>query len=562
MEFINQAYSQLVELIRSMSAGTRLATVLLLVLVVVSLTYLVQYQANGGDELLLAGRSFTPSELAAIETAFAKAGLGKSQITGSQIRIPRGKKELYLAALADGSALPADFYKYLDDAIKADNPFSSPRTMDARLRTAKQRELALIIGRMTGIESATVQYDEEIKRGLSQSKQKTAMVAVQTRSGHLEEDQVKAIRNVVASAYAGLDRHNITITDLSGATYGGAIGPDGVPEDESAYVQSKVRYEREFQRKIQDQLKYIPGVIVGVNAILNPETVRSIQSLKVDPKPVATQTREITKEEKTHSPGTAGRPGAVSNGVETQGNRPLAISTSAGGPESEKTETRSDIQNVPGYDTTITQIAPLIPQKITASIDIPASYYVEIWKKRNPPVADKPAKSPDVAEIATIETETKKRIQETVRNLLPDFDKGTNPYPHVVVETYTDLPKSPVVPPPTLAQSGTTWLADNWQTVGLIVIACASLLMLRSMVRSSPVHAPSAAAVASSSATGPRLALHESADEEDTPEPARALKARFGVSAGPDLRAELRDIVKDNPDAAASILRAWIGEAA
>src|SRR4051812_97967 len=230
MDFINQAYSQLVELIRSMSAGTRLATVLLLVLVVISMTYLVQYQSSGGDELLLGGRSFSPSELAAIETSFAKAGLGKSQVAGSQIRIPRGKKELYLAALADGGALPADFYKYLEDAIKADNPFASPRSLDVRLHTAKQRELSLIIGRMSGIESATVQYDEEVKRGLSQQKQKTAMVFVQSHSGQLEEEQVRSIRNVVASAYAGLDRHNITITDSSGRTYGGAIGPDGAAE--------------------------------------------------------------------------------------------------------------------------------------------------------------------------------------------------------------------------------------------------------------------------------------------------------------------------------------------
>ena len=118
---------------------------------------------------------------------------------------------------------------------------------------AKQKELALIISRMKGIESATVQYDEEIKRGLTQQKQKTAMVAVQTAGGTLEEDQVKAIRNVVASAYAGLDRHNITITDMtSGLSYGGAVGPDGVPEDESLYATHKQRYERDWQRKIAE----------------------------------------------------------------------------------------------------------------------------------------------------------------------------------------------------------------------------------------------------------------------------------------------------------------------
>src|SRR5688572_14246426 len=129
MDFVNQAYAQLLELLRSMSAGTRIATALLLAVVVISLAYLFQYPLAGGDEYLLGGRPFTPSELTAIEAAFAKAGLGKSQIVGSQIRIPRGQKDAYLAAIADGNALPADFYKYLDDAIGADSPFASPNSL-------------------------------------------------------------------------------------------------------------------------------------------------------------------------------------------------------------------------------------------------------------------------------------------------------------------------------------------------------------------------------------------------------------------------------------------------
>lgn len=560
MDFVNQAYSQLVELIRSMSAGTRVATGLLLALVVISLVYLFQYQVNGGDELLLGGRAFSQSELTAIEAAFAKAGLGKSHVSGNQIRIPRGKKDLYLAALADGNALPADFYKYLDEAIKADNPFSSPKSLEMHRWNAKQKELALIIGRMNGIESATVLFDEEIKRGLTQQKQRTASVTVQTRSGELDEDQVKAIRNVVASAYAGLDRRHITITDLSGRTYGGAIGPDGSPEDGSLYADHKLRYEREYKRKIQSQLAYIAGVIVNVNADLNPEMRHESTTTKYDPKPVTVISNETTKEQKSHSAGAAGRPGAVPNGVDAPGNRGIAVSGPAGGADSESTETRSNVQNVPGADTTLTQVAPLIPRKITASIDIPASYYVEIWKKRNPQPVDKPAKPPDAAEIATIETETKKSIQEKVRNLLPDFDKGTNPYPHVVVETYTDLPKPPVAPP-TLAQSSTTWLADNWQTLALIGVGLGSLLMLRSMVRSLPPAAAASPPAAAHQPAQPRLAVHDPGEDEVEEEPVKALRARFQAT-GPDLKTELRDIVKDNPDAAATILRAWIGEAA
>jgi flagellar M-ring protein FliF len=559
MDFVNQGYAQLVELIRSMSAGTRLATVLLLAIVVVSLAYLYQFQATGGNEYLLGGRGFTQSELTAIEAAFAKSGLRKSEIVGSQIRIPRGQKDQYLAALAEGNALPADFYKYLDEAIGADNPFASSKSLDVKRWNAKQKELSLIIGRMKGIESATVQFDEEVRRGLSQQKQKTAMVAIQTRGGQLEEEQVKAIRNIVASAYVGLDRRNITITDLSGATYGGAIGPDGSSEDESIYAMHKRRYEREWQGKIQQQLAYIQGVIVGVNVELNPETLHTKHTFTPDLKPVPIDTQESTKESMTRSPQGGGRPGAQANGVESPGNRSLAVTNATAGPESQITETRTDSKSLPGHDTTVVEMARLVPKKVTASIDIPASYYVEVWKKRNPQPADQPAKQPEQTELSQVEAEIKQRLKETVRNLLPDVEKGTNPYPHIVVETYVDLPKAALVPP-TLASDATSWLADNWQTLAVVGLGLISLLMMRSMVRSTASPTPTSAAAATGASDQPHLAIHEPSSEDDS-EPTRALKARF-TSSGPDLKAELHEIVKENPDAAASILRSWIGEAA
>src|SRR4051812_47091583 len=130
MDFLPKAYAQLAELMRSVSVGTRVATALLLVMVVVSLAYLFQYGVAGGDELLLGGRPFSSSEMTAIEAAFAKAGLRKSQVVGSQIRIPRGQKDAYLAALADGNALPADFYTYLDNAVANDSPWASSKSQD------------------------------------------------------------------------------------------------------------------------------------------------------------------------------------------------------------------------------------------------------------------------------------------------------------------------------------------------------------------------------------------------------------------------------------------------
>jgi flagellar M-ring protein FliF len=191
---------------------------------------------------------------------------------------------------------------------------------------------------------------------------------------------------------------------------------------------------------------------------------------------------------------------------------------------------------------------------------VPSSYYARVWRERNPAPAGQEPKPLDVAAVAQIETEVRERIKETVRNLLPPVVEGTNPYPHITVSTFTDLPtQAPTLP--TFAAQAQTWLADNWQTLGMVLLGCFSLLMVRSMVRStagSPAPAPAAAASAGSH--GPRLAAtHDTEDEEV--EPAVALRKRF-QSSGPDLKAELQDLVKENPDAAANVLRMWIGDAA
>jgi flagellar M-ring protein FliF len=61
---------------------------------------------------------------------------------------------------------------------------------------------------------------------------------------------------------------------------------------------------------------------------------------------------------------------------------------------------------------------------------------------------------------------------------------------------------------------------------------------------------------------GHRLAAIETEPESaEAAEPEKVLRRRF-QSSGPDLRSELQEIVRENPDAAANILRSWIGEAA
>ncbi|QDU26973.1 flagellar MS-ring protein [Anatilimnocola aggregata] len=559
MDFVNKLYAQLTDVFRSMTPGTRVAAGLLLAVIVVSLVYLFQYEVGGGDEYLLDGRAFSGAELTAIEAAFAKAGLGQSVVSGNQIRIPRGQKQRYLGAMAESDALPADFSLHMTKATDSDNPFSSTRSLEMRRSNAKQKELALIISRMRGIESATVQFDEEQQGGLSRQKKKTAMVAVQTLGSPLSEEQVKAIRNVVSSAYVGLDRQNVTITDIaSHHTYGGPSSAGGFSEDDSIYASHKSKFEREWQRKIYDQLAMIPGVIVGVNVELNPELAHNTSLIKLDPKPITVQSQESSREMTATQPSIGGRPGAESNGV--GGNRPIAVNAAGGGGQSQTTESRSETRNLPGHEQTLITKVPLAPAQVTASIEIPASYYVKVWKERRS-VGQAPAE-PDAVSLANIENETRKRIEETVRNLLPPVAQGTNPYPHITVSTFTDLAAAPIVPP-SVADNALGWLGDNWRTLAMLVIGLMSLMMMRSMLNSKAVSGPEVAGGAATAAANQHDGGADDLDDVEAsngPTTSPRLK-RFNPSGG-NLKEELQVLVKEDPDAAANILRTWIGEAA
>ena len=107
-----------------------------------------------------------------------------------------------------------------------------------------------------------------------------------------------------------------------------------------------------------------------------------------------------------------------------------------------------------------------------------------------------------------------------------------------------------------------TWLGNNWSKLGLGFVGLFGLVMLRSMVRSVPVNAPSEPPVAavppgSDSPEEAAGAVNER-DEDDAP---RILQGSFGESA-PNIKEELAEMVRGNPDAAAAILKNWINNAA
>ena len=197
-----------------------------------------------------------------------------------------------------------------------------------------------------------------------------------------------------------------------------------------------------------------------------------------------------------------------------------------------------------------------MPQRVTASIDVPVSYFAKIWRQANPPAAGQPAKEPDAAELKKIEMQEKDRIKEAVVNLLPSPPLGKEPYPLVTVTTYTDIPTTPPAAE-SLAEQASTWFASNWRTLGMFAMALVGIGMLRGMLRSSTPPAP----LPSQSETTSHEPVESAQAEADQPEPILKMRRKLS-NKGPNLREELRQLVKDDPDAAANVLRGWIGDAA
>jgi flagellar M-ring protein FliF len=459
--------------------------------------------------------------------------------------------------LADGGALPPTFGKYLEKVVGTQSFLFAPTDLRKQAtKIATQNELQLILSNMRGIETAAVMYDVEESGPFGKSRSVTASVSVKTSTGMpLEEDQVRTIRHTVAPAI-GAKAENISVTDLNGQVYPGSSGGSLSGGSEDPYGSRKRIYEKQWQDKIAATLAYIPGVVVTSNVELDPETERSETHTDYDPKAVPYNTIETTKNNVMRGAGPNGRPGvAAQNGV----NQPAVVGSGGGG--SENTEEDNHFETQAAVPSTVRHSTQqgLTPKRVTVAVSIPSSYYEKVWYEKNPAAPGAPPQKPDATALADIESKVRGDVESAVVALLPAPAAGTDPFPRVKVTTFQHLP-GPAITKPALIDVVSGWLSQHWQTLGMIGVALVSLGLLRSMVRAVP------AAVAQPE-PGEMYAARFS---ENTPATEGQPAAPVGIQAarnrlkrrtphGPSLREELSELVKEDPDTAVNVLRAWIG---
>ncbi len=550
MDFLSQASAQLTDLFKSMTPGARITSGLLLAVVLISLVYLFGVQVASPDCDLMNGEPVRNSHLTSMKAAFGKAGLNSYEIRGTQILIPRGQRDRYMAALADGNALPPNIHTVLRKAIQDTSPFLTKQQQADRMKIAIQETLALIISQMRGIENAYVLYTTEITGTFRKDKTTTASVSIKPAvNERLDDAQVSAIRHLVAAAIAGKPAQ-VNVIDLNGSIHYGGDSENGVSAHENIYAVLKRSYEQEWKAKILNTLSYIPGIKVTPNVELDRDRINRTTSIKYDAKPVALQQLDESSSSKREGAGPGGRPGFVSQGAVLNTSATLAGSRAAGSTEDTE-ESKTVTTSVPSTEQTELEKLGFTPQRVTVSITVPSSHYEKLWTKRNPPEEGQQPQTPDENALTALRQEVETTVKKTVAILLPQPTDGTEATDLVTVAVLDDL-KAPEIPGPGLGENAMAWFGQYWTTLGMIGVAMFSLVILRSMVRTGP-GVPEGKGL---SATSPG----DEADEESPEEAALNRLGRFSGS-GPSLRDELGSLIQEDPDAAANILKTWIGTA-
>jgi flagellar M-ring protein FliF len=386
---------------------------------------------------------------------------------------------------------------------------------------------------------------------LGQPTLQTASIAVQAIGGvPLDEDQVDKIRYYVAAAVAGMKPENVTIADANGTVHIGPEADHGGP-DGDVYHRAVRKSEQDLNTKIRQALAYIPNLTVISTVTLDHEKGSRSVEVKNDPKPVPLRTVENSRTSNRESSSAGGAPGVQAQGGGV--NQPASLASASGkGTNETNEESKTEQDNAVSTKKTETENYGLLPKSATASVGIPMSYYEKVWQQRNP---DGDAKKPDQSALDKIREEIRQDVQKHVATLLPASD-GKDPTALVTVTSFQDI-KAAEIPTPAMTQKALTWLGSNWPMLAMIGLVLFSLGMLRSMMRSAPATGSETSSVSSARVA----ATHSASEEKEEPVEATAARRLRRMSAGgPSLRDELSEFVKEDPDSAANVLRAWIGQ--
>ena len=546
MSFFRQSADQLREAFTAMPMQSRVIAGMLVVAIALGLGMLVRGSTTPAVEPLFGGRTFSEKELDTMEMAFSQAGLRQWNREGRRLLIPVANRNEYLTALQNETTLSHSVQSNLQAAIESTSPFESSDQRHSREMAAKERDISNLINRFPFVAWASVEHDQGQRLGLSREAPQSARVVVTPEgSSALSRDQKDMIQDVVWPSYAGMTADDVVVIDTNGTASSTADAA------EDPLLRKRREEEANLVQKVRAQLSGYGRIQVQAYVEIDPTMAVEKTVLKYADQPTTLGEHSRSVESVSTRPLNRGVPGTVPNAI---GNRAASIDENAQTSRVEEDEREST--RVAGQEYEQSSVAALQVKRARVSIGLPSSYYRKVWAQNfrleNPGKAAEDVPVMQAADLQQLRETTELNIQNAITPLLPDIAAGEDRLPLVEVFDYTELPE-PIADKPKTAELALTWLANSWQTIALVILGLVALLVARGAARGGSLDRVPAEYNEGFGLEIP-AAAPDSGDEAGEPD-------QMTITGG-SLKDELANLVENNPEVAANVIRGWVAEAA
>jgi len=540
MEFLRRYWTQIRAAMEHLSFAQKMLMAALVIILLLTGFLLVQY---AGQSQTTAITPFSSSSGEQVLARLRAAGID-AQREGGQIIVPANKRDEAIALLVQDNLLSKDASNAFNELVANQSPWSTEAQDRRAFLVAKNEVLGRVLEKMEAVQSANVVIDRPQEQGFGQTRvAPTASVSVTLTAGQrMTDERVSAIAGLVSGAMAEMSPQNVTIID-SGE------GQQHTVDDPSSAQPGEVREliradETRYKEKIASTLRYIPDVIVAVSVRNSNVSQQSQQSRQfMESQPLESERTQETTRRNTQQ---GGEPGPRSNnGMD------IATGGGDGGTVEQTTEREVDYMSQPIIQETSKQLAGFQTQQISATINVPRSYFVDIYKQNNEDAAEEPTRQ----QLQPVIEEQLQTIREQVRPLLAAEQEG-----EVQVAMYPDgsAPQQPAMAGP--GGTGVSLVGSGWvKTAAIAALALLSLGLMFGMVRKATKQEqlPSVEELAGEPPS-------VSGDEEVVGEAGGSEGGMAGVELDESqvrsrqVAEQISDMIKSRPAEAGALLNKWV----
>ncbi|MFN3166332.1 MAG: hypothetical protein ACE37H_04625 [Phycisphaeraceae bacterium] len=545
MEFIKRNLTQIQAQLGGMSFATRWLIVCVVVIMLLVGGMLV-YWGGASDMVPIDG--VASGSAGEVVTALKADGID-AKIKDGKVVVPVDQRHEAVGSLSRAGHLNPNASAAFDQLIADDGNgwMRSSTEKDRRYLAAKGQFLSAVIQSFPNVETAAVIIDKPQSNGFGVSHlEPSASVMVTMQSGaKVSRQMADTLIHMVGSSVAGLDEQNVTVSDTLHSRSFTAADEETVGS--LASVEATLANERLHKNKIESVLGSWDGAMVAVKIVSSHVLREELRETKYeDSQPLVS---EETEERVQRNVADAGEPGIRPN---------VGSSIDGGGTTgTELTENRTFTQfdvAKPVQQST-KRIAGNAIRKINVSVVIPRSYYVRVFKARNPE-----AEAPSDDDLKPIIDDEEAKIKELITPQIVSSDEQMLPgdvsVKMVYDQEYLELAMAGVG-----GGLGAVMSSDGAQTGVLAALAVMAFGLMFYMARRAtrPDDLPTVEELAGVPPTLPTDDdLMGEVDEMDG--------GLAGVELDEDeLRArqiadQISDLVRANPEEAGGLLTKWVAD--